>query len=161
MLTSLNRLLGMPVIWQDKRLGSVERAVTDDEGRKLAGLVVRRGIGAARWAAHEDVALLGPSCVVLRRKPVRMPDVQHRELRCVFLTSGECAGRVTDVLISAESLHLMALEICQSPLDGLAGRRSYAVRFQCGGAAEENGVIAAQLLSWAQVKQHLKEEDDG
>ena len=27
MLTSLNRMVGLPVVWQDRRLGYVERAV--------------------------------------------------------------------------------------------------------------------------------------
>ena len=49
MLTSLNRIAGMPVIWQDRQIGCVERAIADASARRLRGLVIRKGIGLARW----------------------------------------------------------------------------------------------------------------
>ena len=160
MLTSQNRLRGMPVVWQDRQVGYVERAVADAQARKLAGLVVRRGIGAARWAAGENVALLGENCVVLRSKPVRVPEQLYPEMGRAFLLSGECAGSVTDALICKRDLRIRALEICQSPIKHLMGQRGYAVQFQPGRSPEEGGVVAVQLLTWAQVKQHLKEGED-
>ena len=160
MLTSLNRLLGMPVIWQDRQMGCVERAVADGRKQRLSGLVVRRGIGAARWTECADVALLGENSVVLRHKPGRMPEKTAPEMRCVFLTSGECAGAVTDVLLDGNSLQIRALEVCQSPLQRLMGQRSYAVRFRFGESPKQDGVVAAQLLSWAQLKAHLEGEEE-
>ena len=44
MLTSLNRMVGLPVVWQDRQLGYVERAVPDARARRLSGVVVRKGI---------------------------------------------------------------------------------------------------------------------
>ena len=43
MLTSLNRMVGLPVVWQDRQLGYVERAVPDARARRLSGVVVRKG----------------------------------------------------------------------------------------------------------------------
>ena len=39
MLTSLNRMVGLPVVWQDRQLGYVERVVPDAHARKLCGVV--------------------------------------------------------------------------------------------------------------------------
>ena len=38
MLTSLNRMVGLPVVWQDRRLGYVERAVPDARARRLSAV---------------------------------------------------------------------------------------------------------------------------
>ena len=48
MLTSLNRIAGLPVVWQDRQLGCVERA---DPGRIAPGGLRRRGgpQGHRRW----------------------------------------------------------------------------------------------------------------
>ena len=161
MPSSLNRLLGMPVIWQDRRLGYVERTVADIFGRRLAGVVVRKGVGAARWADENSVLLVGKNCVLLKRKLERMPDVPEPGVCRVFLPTGEYAGNVTDVWISRRNLGIVALEISPNPLARLAGRCSYAIAFQPGLNAEGHSVAVGQLLSWTQLKQHLKEEEDG
>lgn len=160
MLTSLNRLLGMPVVWQDRQVGCVERAVADAQMRKLAGLVVRRGIGAARWVDGENVALLGENCVMLHAKPERMPERLPLEMGRAFLATGECAGSVSDALISRKNRRIQALEICRSPLKHLLGQRSYATQFQSEPGMGEGDVVTAQLLTWAQLKEHLKEEEE-
>ena len=58
MLTSLNRMVGLPVVWQDRQLGYVERAVPDAHARRLSGVVVRKGIGAAKWVSSDGIAVV-------------------------------------------------------------------------------------------------------
>lgn len=158
-LTTLNRTIGLPVVWQDKQLGYVEKAAADVKGACLSGLVVRKGIGVARWAQSEDVLLIGRRCVVIGRKPGRMPDVRTELLRRAFLTTGECVGEVTDTVIDGRTFRIAALEICQGPLYQLAGQRSYAADFHLNTAGEPGEVVVPELLSWAQLLKQLGEEE--
>lgn len=153
---SLNALVGMPVIWQDKRLGAVERAVADAQSGWLEGLVIRRGIGVAKWIGKDAISLIGKSCVLVSGRPVRLAEKQPEATPRVFLTTGECAGEVTDMVIDPRTMRIAALEVCRWPLGQLMGRRGYAVQFHL--KAEE--IIAPRLLSWMQLKTYLKEEDE-
>ena len=80
MLTSLNRMVGLPVVWQDRQLGYVERAVPDARARRLSGVVVRKGIGAAKWVSSDGIAVVGSRCVLIRQKPGAVPDSRTRIL---------------------------------------------------------------------------------
>ena len=161
MLISLNRMIGMPVIWQDRRLGYVERAVPDMSAGRLSGLVVRKGIGWARWIASDDVLLAGQSCVVLKRQPEHLFQKETGEMCRAFFTTGECAGEVTDAIIHSPSLLLAALEICQGPFYRLVGQRGYAMRFHLSENGERGQVVIRQLLSWTQLVKQLGEGDEG
>lgn len=159
MLTSLGRMTGMPVVWQDRQIGLVERAVPDARRARLDGVIVRKGIGVAHWATADDILLVGERCVMLRRRPARLPEKLMGEMRRAFLTTGECAGEVTDVLLRGDTLDIPALEICQGPLYRLMGHRAYAGRFYPSDHGEENEVIIPTLLTWTQLLRQLGEED--
>ena len=160
MLISLNRMVGMPVIWWGENVGSVERAIPDVESGRLDGLVVRRGIGWARWAAGENVILVGEKCVILAKKPEHMPQRAKGDMLRVFLTTGECAGEVADVIIHGDSLALAALEICQGPFCRLIGKRGYAAEFHRNANGEIGEIVIPHLLSWTQLVKQLGEEDE-
>ena len=161
MLTSLNRMVGLPVIWQDRQMGYVERAVPDARVRRLSGVVVRRGIGGAKWVAAEAIALVGSRCVLVRQKPAAMPDDRPESPERAFLTTGECAGEVTDIILRSDTLHLKALELSPGPLYRLLGRCAYAPEYRAGGGARAGEVVVPRLLTWAQLKRTLGEEDGG
>ncbi len=155
---TLSRMAGMPAVFQNEQVGYVESALLDARDEKLDGLVIRRGIGAAKWAGSEAIAQLGSRCVILHSRPVHMPPRTQQPPGRVFLTTGVCAGDVTDAFLSSRSLCVSALEVCQGPLYRLVGQRAYAARFRL----QEGGTVVAQeLLSWAQLVKHLGEEDDG
>ena len=42
MLTSLERITGMPVVWKDQQVGLVEQAVADADAHRLCGLIIRK-----------------------------------------------------------------------------------------------------------------------
>lgn len=161
MLASLNALIGRAVIWQDQKLGFVERAFPNAQKRRVDGLAVRHGLSAARWIAGEDILLLGPNCVLVQRKPQRMPEKKEFLPGRVFLTSGECAGDVTDMIVETDTMHLAALEVCQGPFYRLMGRRAYAPEFHVNEDGEEGDVTASYLLSWTQLKTQLGEGKNG
>jgi len=159
MLTSLSRLTGLPVVWRDRRIGCVERAVADVDGMCLQGMVVRRGIGSARWAPREGILLAGRQSVVLSRQPERMPREESAYIRHAVLTSGGCAGEVCDVIICSDTLRIAALEVSQGPVYRLLGRRWYATECRMNTYGEPGEVIVNRLLSWTQLHTQLGEED--
>lgn len=161
MLTSLNRMVGLPVVWQDRQLGYVERAIADAHARRLSGIVVRKGIGAAKWVCRDGIAVVGSRCVLVREKPGPVPDGQPGMLGRAFLTTGECVGEVTDVILHGDTLRLEALELSQGPVYRLLGRRVYASQFRVDGGARAGEVVVPRLLTWAQLRRTLGEEDDG
>lgn len=161
MLTSLNRMVGMPVIWQDKKIGSVERGIADPQARHLWGVVVRRGIGAAKWLPSDALVLVGERSVLARRMPESMPDALPSEMNEVYLTNGERVGQVSDGVLGGCSLKMRALEVSPGLLYRLMGDTSYAVRYHINRTREgRTQVVVPELLSRAEFKQKLREEDD-
>lgn len=161
-LTSLKKMIGMPVVYQDRQLGYVERAVPNTAARKLHGVVIRRGIGNAKWAPPDAIALVGGSCVLLNRKPEHMPDGKESLLSLAYLTTGECVGEVTDAVVAGGTLGLVALEVSGGPLYRLAGRRAYACEYRVRGMEGKPGeVVVPKLMSWAELERLLGEEDEG
>lgn len=158
MLTSLNRMIGLPVILGDRQMGSVERAVADARARRLSGLVIRRGLGGARWVPAEGVELVGEKCVLIRRKPIRPPEKNEPGGRIALLTTGERVGDVTDALLMGDTLRLIALEISPGPLYRLMGRSTYATSYR--ERETERAVIVPRLITWAELNRTLREGDD-
>lgn len=161
MLTSLNRLTGLPVVWRDQQMGYVERAVADVRHMCLDGVVVRRGFGSARWAPRDAILLAGRQSVVLRNRPVRMPDEEANALRRAVLTSGCCVGEVSDVVIHGDTLRIAALEVSQGPVYRLLGRCAYAAECRVKEHGEPDEVVVPpQLISWTQLLTQLGEGED-
>ncbi|MDD3335325.1 MAG: hypothetical protein PHI98_07385 [Eubacteriales bacterium] len=162
MLTTLNRLIGMPVVWQDQQLGYVERGVTDENARRLRGVVIRRGIGAARWVPARALKLVGQRCVLVSQQPESIPEHIDMEMRQVFLTTGERIGQVSDAVLGGMSLRLMALEISQGPLYRLLGHTSYAAAYRVIHTQRSGDeVVVPELLTWAELQRRLGKEDGG
>ncbi len=158
MLTSLNRMIGLPVIFGGRLLGSVERAVADTGARRLSGLVLRRGLGAARWIPAEGVELIGKKSVLIRSKPTRFPNRKEAVGRIAILTTGERIGEVTDALLMGDSLKLIALEISPGPLYRLMGRSAYATSYE--ERADGRAVIVPRLITWAELSGNSGEGDN-
>lgn len=160
MLTSLRQLEGLPVIWQDRQMGFVERVVPDPDARYLQGIILRKGLGAAKWAARERISVIGKRCVLLSGKPESLPRSPFPELKLAYLTTGERIGPITDGLLYRGSLRLMALEISPGGLQRLRGQTAYA-REYCvlkEGLRQGQAMVTA-LQTWAELEQALRKED--
>lgn len=96
----LTRVLGLPAVLRGRSQGHVERAVLENDGHALRGLIVRRGFGGAKWVARDSIALLGDVSVILRACPTHLPRKTDFRLRTVKDTRGLTLGCVTDVLVS-------------------------------------------------------------
>lgn len=115
----LTRVVGLPVILGERRVGHVERAVLSSDGRQLAGLAIRRGLGSARWVSREMVSVLGEVAVVVHGAPVRMPRPAMDFPRRVSDESGLTLGRVTDAWLRPDTLQTAALEVTLGPIEDL------------------------------------------
>ena len=125
----LTRVLGLPAILGERLLGHVERTALDPRLRHLRGLVIRRGLGGARWVSREGVSVLGDVSVVLQSAPVRPP----KDADCPL-------GRVTDAWLRPDTLEITALEVTLGPLEDLRrGRlrvRDWAIQTASGGETQ-------------------------
>ena len=120
----LGRILGLPAVCGERVVGHVERAVPDGEGRRLMGLVIRRGLGSAKWADRSAISVLGDVSVILGTRPVRVPKGSDTALGAVKDESGLALGRVTDLWISPDTFDITALEITLGLMEDLrSGRR--------------------------------------
>ena len=115
----LNRVVGLPVILGERRVGHVERVALTPQARQLRGLVIRNGLGGARWVPREGVSVLGDVSLVLREAPGRMPSEAPEVPRRVTDGSGLTLGRVTDAWIRPDTLEVTALEITLGLLEDL------------------------------------------
>lgn len=115
----LGRVLGLPAILGERCVGHVESAALEQDGRRLRGLVLRRGLGGARWIPREGVGVLGDVSVVLKRPPCRPPRDADFTLQGVKDESGLTLGRVTDVWLSPKTLEVTALEVTLGPTEDL------------------------------------------
>ena len=121
----LGRILGLPAICGERVVGHVERAIPDEEGRHLNGLIIRRGLGGAKWAGRSTITVLGDVSVILGEKPGRVPKGSDAALGAVKDESGLALGRVTDLWISPETFDITALEITLGLVEDLrSGRRT-------------------------------------
>lgn len=161
MLTTLSRMVGLPVVWRDQQLGYVERAIADTAAQRLDGLVARKGIGKARWFPRDAIMVVGAACVLVNQKPRRMPEEEHKGLKRAYLTTGRCVGEVTDVVLEGNTLRVAALEVSPGPVYRLLGRRAYAASFRVNASARLGEVVVASLMTWAQLCSMLGEEEDG
>lgn len=156
MLTSLERITGMPVVWKNEQVGLVEQAVADADAHRLCGLIVRKGLRGARWCAAEDITLVGKACVIISQKPVTLPEKRPSAMKQVFLATGQYAGQVTDGLIHPATLALKAIQISPGPIHRLFGYCAYASEYRLDATGD---LIIANLLSWEQLKSQIREED--
>jgi uncharacterized protein YrrD len=154
MLTTLNRLTGMPVVYGGEKIGLVERAVPDRAAERLWGLVVRNGLRAAGWIPAGGVEWMGERCIAIGQQPKPLPTGLSEPVRHVCLTDGRLVGQVADHILRSDTYRIVALEVSPGPLYRLLGKNSYAREYRF----EKERVLVPQLLSWAQLNRLLEEE---
>ena len=129
MVTGIQGLIGLPVIRGGKTVGLLEQAVLEESGKKLRGIVVREGIGGAKWVDRENIQTIGGVSVLISGNLKKPPKEAGFRLGRVQDTTGLRLGTVTDALINPETLEVEALEISNGPLDDLLHGRWLANDF--------------------------------
>lgn len=137
----LSSLAGQPVVLDGQIVSRVEQAVLTRDGRRLRGLMVRRGIGAARWVPDDQIMMLGEVSVIIRARPVRLPEGADFGLTTVKDTGGLHLGRVTDVWLDPVSRETGALEISLGMLETMTGGHVTADHFAVSPSPDEPGQV--------------------
>lgn len=128
-MTGIQGLIGLPVIRGGKTVGLLEQAVLEESGKKLRGIIIREGLGGARWVDRENIQTIGGVSVLVSGDLKKPPKEANFRLGYVQDTSGLRLGTVTDALINPETLEVEALEISNGPLDDLLHGRWLASDF--------------------------------
>lgn len=123
-MTRMNRLIGLPVVCGEKKLGRVSAVMLTRDGISLSGLMVQGGLRSAKWVPAESILCLGTLCVLVKSADGKRQEAQPFRLGRVSDTSGMRLGCVTDARVDEQTLAVDALEITFGPLDDLfTGRR--------------------------------------
>lgn len=128
-MTGIQGLIGLPVIRGGKTVGLLEQAVLEESGKKLRGIIIREGLGGAKWVDRENIQTIGGVSVLVSGDLKKPPREANFRLGRVQDTSGIRLGTVTDALINSETLEVEALEISNGPLDDLLHGRWLASDF--------------------------------
>ena len=162
----LGGVTGLPVVCAGQLTARVEQTVLTQDGRRLRGLVVRRGFGGARWLPVEDVQVMGQVTVIAARKPGKLPRDADFALGSVRDTAGLELGRVTDVFITGDHGHVAAIEITLGPLEEMTCGRMLAREFavcpipgEPGQVLIPTGCALEPVRNWQRT--HLREGGDG
>lgn len=149
----LGRVVGLPAVCGDRLVGHVERAVLEEDGRQLRGLILRRGLGGARWAAREEIGLLGDVSVILKTRPGRPPRSTDFTLRAVKDESGLTLGRVTDVFVSPDTLAVTALEVSLGLVEELLRGRQLIRRWAIRPGDQDGPQVLIPRDAWEETAQ--------
>jgi len=130
---SLRSLVGLPAVYEGRRLGNIEQVLLTPDADRLQGMVLRRGVMPARWIPAGDVALPGEICVVLRSPPRRYTAKYKRQAAfCpagVRDSAGLMLGWITDSRIHIVTGQVTALEVALSLGEVMLGGRYLARRW--------------------------------
>lgn len=137
----LGSVVGLPVILEGEMVGRVEQTVLTPDGRSLRGLVVRQGMGGARWIRQESIRVMGDVSVIIGEKPGRLPKDAGFALTSVKDTGGLNLGRVTDVYLYPQSFRVAAIEISLGLWEEWTLGRMLARQFVVRPAPEEPGQV--------------------
>lgn len=144
----LSALVGLPVVLEGKSIGRVEQPVLTPDGHALRGLVVRRGLGGARWLNAEELRVAGSVSVVANEKPGKVPEGADFALHAVRDTSGLNLGVVTDVWLEPASLRVAALEILLGLIEALTCGPLRCERFAVSPEGPDQGLVLLPQDAW-------------
>ena len=122
-MTTLKKLIGLPMILDGIHQGYVVRGVVTRDGKTRRGLVVRSGLSALKWVPRDQIQLMGKVSVIGTGKTKKLPrDADYRLFR-VSTMDGVRLGTVSDCVIHDETLQVLALEVSLGPVDDLVRGR--------------------------------------
>lgn len=137
----LGSLVGLPAALEGRMVGRVEQTVLTPDGHALRGLVVRHGLGGARWVAAAHIAVLGDVSVILDTKPTRLPRDADFTLTSVKDTGGLNLGRVTDAYVHPSTFQVAALEVSLGLVEEISLGRMLARHFVVRPTPDDPGQV--------------------
>lgn len=137
----LGSIVGLPAALDGRMVGRVEQTVLTHDGHALRGLVVRHGLGGARWVDAAHIAVLGNVSVILACKPGRLPVDADFILTSVKDTAGLNLGRVTDAYVNPATMQITALEVSLGLVEEITLGRMLARHFVVRPTPDEPGQV--------------------
>ena len=99
-MVRLGSVTGLPVVCGGRMLGRVEQSILTPSGKSLRGMVIRKGMGGAKWLENDQILVIGGVSVLARGPAGKLPKDADFSLTSVKDASGLRLGRVTDVFLT-------------------------------------------------------------
>jgi uncharacterized protein YrrD len=145
-MTRANRLIGLPVVREGSRLGTVDGVNVSPSGLSLSGLFLQTGRLRAGYLPASSITLLGESCVLAEGAPAKR--VKRFTLRRARDTSGLKLGIVTDALVDEQALAVKAVELSFGPIDDILRGRRWVTSFSVD---PSSGDVIVPCDAWQRV----------
>ena len=114
-MVRLGSVTGLPVVCGGRMLGRVEQSILTPSGKSLRGMVIRKGMGGAKWLENDQILVIGGVSVLARR--------------------------VTDVFLNPETRRVTALEVSLGLVEELRHGRSLIRDFVVQPVPREPGQV--------------------
>lgn len=130
-MVRLGSVTGLPVVCGGRMLGRVEQSILTPSGKSLRGMVIRKGMGGAKWLENDQILVIGGVSVLARGPAGKLPKDADFSLTSVKDASGLRLGRVTDVFLNPETRRVTALEVSLGLVEELRHGRSLIGTLWC------------------------------
>ena len=136
-MRKIRSLIGMPVLWMDRKLGRLVQAELSDDLHSLEGIWVDCGLKGTRFITAEHLSMIGDMAVHSDDRGLR----RRCSARPLLLRAVSTDGMRIGAAVGAEFDELSALEITHGFWDDLYRGRSRCEAFTL--KPERNEVILA------------------
>ena len=140
-MVRLGSVTGLPVVCGGRMLGRVEQSILTPSGKSLRGMVIRKGMGGAKWLENDQILVIGGVSVLARGPAGKLPKDADFSLTSVKDASGLRLGRVTDVFLNPETRRVTALEVSLGLVEELRHGRSLIRDFVVQPVPREPGQV--------------------
>lgn len=140
-MVRLGSVTGLPVVCGGRMLGRVEQSILTPSGKSLRGMVIRKGMGGAKWLENDQILVIGGVSVLARGSAGKLPKDADFSLTSVKDASGLRLGRVTDVFLNPETRRVTALEVSLGLVEELRHGRSLIRDFVVQPVPREPGQV--------------------
>ena len=128
-MRTVRGLVGMPVVVDGRKVGSMLQADISEDLRRLEGIWVGAGLRGARYIPSDSLELLGGSAIIADACGRRRRGRARPLFRRAVSTDGRRLGAITGAEIDGVSFLVTALELSAGLWDDLFTPRQRVTRF--------------------------------
>lgn len=123
-MRKIRKLIGLPVVYRQKKLGRLAQADLSHDLRRLKGIWVDCGLKGTRYISAEQLSMIGEVAIQADDRGIRKKCGAEFLLRRAVSTDGQRIGAAVGAEIDEMSFLITALEITRGFWDDLyEGRR--------------------------------------
>ena len=128
-MKSVRAIVGMNVVWGDRRIGRVAQVRLSDDLIRMEGLWVDTGLRGARYICAEHISMLGSVAVLADSPGVRRRIARRSLFRRAVSTDGRRLGAIVDAMVNEITFSVDALVLTRGFWDDLSHGRCLVTRF--------------------------------